>query len=845
MRKITLLFSIVCAFVLCATVSADDVLITDISQLTNENVYTIATGDNVRGGLIVRDGDTSIKGSKNSDSGININYDSTDPQQQFAILKSTDNKHYLYSIKENKFVNKNGELQEYASDPITITNEGNNKANTFFFTWASNNNLNLGGANQIVINGYSTRDAGNQFSITQVENVSFSGNLQTAAIKKITPQIITVNFKVGEELKAQSSLKGLLNQTIKVGRFSYVTTTPSEITITEGVNSVDITCTANTVPEELNNIISDVDNVDDCKWFSLFTYNGRMHMYDEATYNRFGKYSTTDKATFTRLEDKYFWALYRPGKSQFSPIYIVNKAEKDKVLYLTTNNDDAPVILGSKEDGYSAEWIIETGKTKNGEQYYGLCANRSSEYINNYQNKGFLTTWHQGTSEDNGSNIKFTSELDTYEILKERALNAPCNAVHSLNPKARKAIKDLPAEKKNIAGYQELIKFINQEDTPEGFIEFDENKYYFIRNYTPENPSASLNGDAATYILTTEDGSAVKLGVINTPGDADNIMTCSDANAIWQITDNGANEEFESRAHARRINHLNSGKQFTDRNTRTLDADGADYYFVELGAGQHFMKNVKYQGTGAQSSSTTLSGYRYDAWGNIQEVTLSNSANAHYKNTRDAWYVIEASSLNISLNPGNDGKNYATACFPFAISIPEKAKMTAYTVESINSESGHLNLEPVAAGETIPAGTGLILIGDKQASTVDIIAGSTETAEADPILKGVNMAVTFGSTITKDAVLVLGQDTNGNVGFYKPSDAMTGLRSNSAYILVSALNGGNPVNGLKFNFGGIANGIDGVSTDSNNGQVIYDLQGRRVNKLSKGLYIVNGKKVIR
>lgn len=42
----------------------------------------------------------------------------------------------------------------------------------------------------------------------------------------------------------------------------------------------------------------------------------------------------------------------------------------------------------------------------------------------------------------------------------------------------------------------------------------------------------------------------------------------------------------------------------------------------------------------------------------------------------------------------------------------------------------------------------------------------------------------------------------------------------------------------------IPTGIDGVSADKFENGKVYDLQGRRVNKLAKGVYVVNGKKVI-
>ena len=39
-------------------------------------------------------------------------------------------------------------------------------------------------------------------------------------------------------------------------------------------------------------------------------------------------------------------------------------------------------------------------------------------------------------------------------------------------------------------------------------------------------------------------------------------------------------------------------------------------------------------------------------------------------------------------------------------------------------------------------------------------------------------------------------------------------------------------------------GIDNSQTTIGNSQVVYDLQGRRVDNPTKGVYIVNGKKVI-
>ena len=43
----------------------------------------------------------------------------------------------------------------------------------------------------------------------------------------------------------------------------------------------------------------------------------------------------------------------------------------------------------------------------------------------------------------------------------------------------------------------------------------------------------------------------------------------------------------------------------------------------------------------------------------------------------------------------------------------------------------------------------------------------------------------------------------------------------------------------------VASGIDSVTTDKRTDDVVYDLSGRRVTNPGKGVYIINGKKVLK
>ena len=665
---------------------------------------------------------------------------------------------------------------------------------------------------------------------------------------------ITVQIKHGDEpVQKEFEIYAVPNTTITLRdhlkQYSFVTFEDKQITVPTSDKEEPLDYEVDLAGEAAFPFATSYEELTTAnKWQSMFTKYGRMFVHDPESHGHSTrKYPAIDRATFTGLDDHYFWGFVR--EDRFSPVKIYSKAAgKDHPLYLTGSVQESPLLCPNETDDVNSwitsNWVVEKGKVFDGKQYFGVRAMKTETmrthwYIQNFQSKGYMVSWRESALQDDGSNILFTSELDTYETLKERALNAPYEAVYSLNKDARKEIRESNAN--TVDDYKTLINSINDESNTTGLIKWDANKYYFLRNYTPAGQR--------TYLLGTvngTNGAAIEItGEDELGNTTDTHMTCSDANTIWQIetkdggqaaTPEGTTGIGVSRTIPRHIKHINSGKYFTGVGNRQLSTSPTDYYFVNLGAGQLFLKNTQYNGSGAQASAHPLSC-------NGTNGTLIEGGHPNYKNTRDTWYGIEAKTLKIRLNEGNDHQYYATGHFPFAISIPaEETSMKAYTVSNI-SETGHMNLEE-ATGE-IPAGTGLIFIGSNATSKVNIIAGSTGVAEADPILKGVNMAETFGDNIAKADVLVLGQDTDGNVGFYKPGSAMTGLRSNSAYILVSDVPAGSGANGLKFNFGGIANGIDGVNADSDNSQVIYDLQGRRVNKLSKGLYIVNGKKVIR
>ena len=171
----------------------------------------------------------------------------------------------------------------------------------------------------------------------------------------------------------------------------------------------------------------------------------------------------------------------------------------------------------------------------------------------------------------------------------------------------------------------------------------------------------------------------------------------------------------------------------------------------------------------------------------------------------------------------------ATLTTPFAVSLPEG--VTAGYVSGVDTEKQTLEYTDVT---TIPAGESVVLFGEAGTYTFD------KVAEADAF--GTNYLVGYSEATDIPAdqtVYALGNKSNG-VAFYTFTG--TAYAAGKAYLQLPAAT---QAIGYFNVFGG--EGTTGIEAAVNGEQtvVIYDLSGRRVEKMEKGIYIVNGKKVIR
>lgn len=141
--------------------------------ISAKQAYTITTA---RGGWYA---DTQFKST--SDAKTNAN--NADAHQQFAFVPNPDDSTvvYLYSISQQRFVKKNRSLTTSNPDRIYIFRDTNDDTYPFFFSFSADkksSNINIGGAKQMVVDGWGTYDDGNKCKLTAIDNAAY--DLSTA-----------------------------------------------------------------------------------------------------------------------------------------------------------------------------------------------------------------------------------------------------------------------------------------------------------------------------------------------------------------------------------------------------------------------------------------------------------------------------------------------------------------------------------------------------------------------------------------------------------------------------------------------------------------------------------------
>ena len=200
----------------------------------------------------------------------------------------------------------------------------------------------------------------------------------------------------------------------------------------------------------------------------------------------------------------------------------------------------------------------------------------------------------------------------------------------------------------------------------------------------------------------------------------------------------------------------------------------------------------------------------------------------------------------VQLSVGATG--YATLYYSnFDLVVPENTE--AYTFGSV--DGALVESKRYEEGTVIPAGEAVVVYtANDVPCTLNFKKGiATAACDASSQLAGTDEE----TAITPDAdyyfyglSLNSSNDLN-SVGFYwmTTDGAAFTNGAHKAYlkILKSEFTGMLAIKGFAFN--GTTTGVESVESSNHAPQPIYDLTGRRVSKAEKGIYIINGKKVIK
>ena len=213
---------------------------------------------------------------------------------------------------------------------------------------------------------------------------------------------------------------------------------------------------------------------------------------------------------------------------------------------------------------------------------------------------------------------------------------------------------------------------------------------------------------------------------------------------------------------------------------------------------------------------------------------------------------------------GRDGKYYTTLYVDFPFQI--KGDVKAYTIEGVEAKNADgyyfAKVKKLAQqGDVVPAQTAVVLeCNSTNPADNQLLPTGDETPETSnnrlcgtffgSAINGLTVKDGAGNdyNVTHDNIRAFNintADSRNPIGFYKVKSNVTNIPGNKAFLVLTNAEAQAKGFVLEFEDGGTT-GIETIENSKNSTEdgVYYDLQGRRVENPTRGVYIVNGKKVV-
>jgi hypothetical protein len=200
----------------------------------------------------------------------------------------------------------------------------------------------------------------------------------------------------------------------------------------------------------------------------------------------------------------------------------------------------------------------------------------------------------------------------------------------------------------------------------------------------------------------------------------------------------------------------------------------------------------------------------------------------YYKtNSVDTWEIAPRSADDITtyINTTISAAGYATFANAKAVDFTG----TGVIVMTAQYANGKITYTEVTSKQ-VPAGEPVILQGNQGTYNATVIASAAA-------LENNNLQVDLEKNQTSDGTYYCLANKSKGVGFYKVANG-TIVKQGKAYLVI-------PAEAKDFfSINDETDGIGQIEMGQTSNAEIYNLSGQRVNKAQKGVYIVNGKKVV-
>ena len=214
-----------------------------------------------------------------------------------------------------------------------------------------------------------------------------------------------------------------------------------------------------------------------------------------------------------------------------------------------------------------------------------------------------------------------------------------------------------------------------------------------------------------------------------------------------------------------------------------------------------------------------------------QVIVLKNpNASANCYVEADYIYYTKTADYTVSATIGATG--WTTFASPYALDLSDLEGVTAYYAKTIDSTNKKVIIEKTTAA--VPAGEGLLLKGTAGTVTIPVVA--TGTAISGNKLVG----CTANTELAANANYYVLVSNEGAAEFQCLDQMGATIPAGKAYLNAGTTGGAR----LSITFSDDATSISSVENANVENAHYYNLNGQRTLAPQKGLYIVNGKKVV-